>query len=168
MEFVPPKLPSGNTPHPLEGVAVKPMAGADMPTENRGVSWSAWSILLALVLLLAGQLLLPGLMNRSPALELARVVVRPHPDVEGALRLDAVIRNPGEEASPLPLLVLGFTNRQGEPRAQRAFHPAEYLHGSEPLRLPPKSEIQVSLSLANPGSDAVNYVARIQPVSSAN
>ncbi len=165
-DFIPPTLPDDDTPHPIVDLEVKPMAAAELPDSGRSVSWSAWSILLALLITLAAQLYLPGLYasRSSDALQLARLVVRPHPETPGALRLDAVIRNQADEAAPLPLLVLGFTNRQGEPRARRAFLPAEYLHGSGPLRLPPNSEIQVSLALADPGRDAVNYVARLEAV----
>lgn len=166
LDFIPPPLPGEDTPHPIVDLEVKPMAAADLPPDNRATSWSAWTILVALLLLLLAQFYLPGLLGNQEQqkLELANVVVRPHPDVEGALRMDAVIRNAGNEAAPLPLLVLGFTNRQGEPRARREFFPAEYLHGNQPLRLPPRSEIQVSLSLADPGPDAVNYLAHIKPV----
>lgn len=166
INFVAPTLPDDESPHPIVGLEVSPMAAADLPESGSGISWSAWTILLALLTVLAAQLYLPQLEARRArdTLQLARLVIRPHPDTPGALRLDAVIRNPSAEAAPLPLLVLGFTNRQGEPRARRAFLPAEYLHGSGPLRLPANSELQVSLALADPGRDAVNYVARLESV----
>lgn len=166
LDFIPPTLPEDDGGIPIIDVSVQPMAAADLPVTAGRRSWSAWAILLALLLALGAQLYMPVLKAREAreAVYLAKLVVRPHPDVEGALRVDALLRNRSSEASPYPLLVLGFTNRQGEPRARRAFLPAEYLHGSQPLRLPPRSEIQVSLALADPGSDAVNYVARLQPV----
>jgi predicted Zn finger-like uncharacterized protein len=166
MEFIAPTLPSEDLPHPVLQLDVAPMAAAELPAAKRASSLSAWTILVALLLALAAQLYLPppGAQHPADALELAKLVVRPHPDAEAALRLDAIIRNRADVAAPLPLLVLGFTNRQGEPRARRAFLPAEYLHGSAPLRLPARSEIQVSLALADPGHDAVNYVARLEPV----
>jgi hypothetical protein len=166
MEFVAPNMPEGGAQARILDLEVKPMASSDLPAPAISASSSAWAILVALLLLLLGQLYLPTLLGTSgkDALQLSNVVVRPHPDVEDALRLDAVIRNPGERAAPLPLLVLAFSNRQGEPRARRTFFPSEYLHGSGPLRLPARSEIQVSLALADPGSDAVNYMAHIQAV----
>lgn len=166
INFVAPTLPDDDSPHPIVDLEVSPMAAADLPENGSRISWSAWTILLALLAVLAAQLYLPQLEARraQDSLQLARLVIRPHPDTPGALRLDAVIRNPSAEAAPLPLLVLGFTNRQGEPRARRAFLPAEYLHGSGPLRLPANSELQVSLALADPGRDAVNYVARLESV----
>ena len=166
IDFVAPTLPEDDSPHPIVDLEVRPMAAAELPDGGSRISWSAWTILLALLALVAAQLYLPELQARRAQdnLQLAKLVIRPHPDAPGALRLDAVIRNPSAEAAPLPLLVLGFTNRQGEPRARRAFLPAEYLHGSAPLRLPANSELQVSLALADPGRDAVNYVARLEPV----
>ncbi len=166
IDFIAPTLPDDNSAHPILELEVKPMAAAELPASSGGIAWSAWTILAALLTVLAVQLYLPQLEaeRARDSLQLARLVIRPHPDADGALRLDAVIRNPSAEAAPLPLLVLGFTNRQGEPRARRAFLPAEYLHGSGPLRLPANSELQVSISLADPGRDAVNYVARLEPV----
>ncbi|MEM0953663.1 MAG: DUF3426 domain-containing protein [Pseudomonadota bacterium] len=121
---------------------------------------SGW-ILLALVALLILQLAIPRARTSAPGeLSLATLVVRPHPEQPKALRVDAVLRNTGDKALPFPGLVLGFSNQQGEPRARRTFLPAEYLHGQRlPELLPPRSEVQVSLSLENPGADAVNYVA---------
>lgn len=166
LDFILPVLPDDDAGIPQIEVSVQPMAAADLPDVSTGPNWSAWTILLALLLVLGAQLYMPVLAEREAreAVYLAKLVVRPHPDAEGALRVDALLRNRSAEAAPYPLLVLGFTNRQGEPRARRAFLPAEYLHGSQPLRLPPRSEIQVSLALADPGNDAVNYVARLQPV----
>ena len=166
IDFIPPSLPDDDAGIPQIEVSVQPMAAADLPEAPARRPWSAWTILVALLLVLAAQIYMPIKAEREAreAVYLAKLVVRPHPDVEGALRVDALLRNRSAEAAPYPLLVLGFTNRQGEPRARRAFLPAEYLHGSQPLRLPPRSEIQVSLALADPGSDAVNYLARLQPV----
>ena len=74
----------------------------------------------------------------------------------------ALLRNRSAEPAPYPLLYLGFTNRQGEPRARRSFLPAEYLHGEHGRWLPPHSEMQVSLAIADPGQGAANYVARLE------
>ena len=98
---------------------------------------------------------------RPQGVELASVAVRPHPQVEGALRIDAVLGNPADTAAAYPRLILSFTSRQGEMRARRTFTPAEYLHGNQPLRIPPRSEMQVSLAIADPGRDAVNYLLQL-------
>ena len=163
-DFIPPALPEDDSAAPFLELEVAPMAAADLPEPGRGVNWSAWVILLGLLAALAAQLYTPVLESRAAAnrVQLAKLVVRPHPEIQGALRVDALIRNQADEPAPWPLLVLAFTNRQGEPRASRAFLPAEYLHGNQPLRLPPRSEIQVSLALADPGSDAVNYLAHLK------
>ena len=164
VKFVPPNLPEGEISHPVSGINVKPMANAELPTQAAGKPWMAIILLLALLATLAVQLYLPAGFNGRPhqPVELSQIVVRPHPDVEGALRLDAVLSNRSTDAVAYPLLVLGFTNRQGEPRARRTFLPAEYLHGNPGARLPPKTEIQVSLALKDPGRDAVNFVARLE------
>ena len=164
IDFVPPVLPDGDPSHPLSGINVSPMSNADMPAVARRRPWVAIALLLTLLAGLAYQLYLPWAREqaeRTPV-ELARIAVRAHPEIEGALRMDAILRNTSEVAEPYPLLVLGFTNRQGEPRARRTFLPAEYLHGSQGLKLPARSEMQISLSIADPGRDAVNYVARLE------
>lgn len=164
MDFVAPQIKAEDVPHPIAGINVKPMAAADLPSAGAARPWASYTVLMALLAGLAAQIFLPGLIERAkpPAVELTRLVIRPHPESSGALRLDAVLRNPADAAVAYPLLVLGFTNRQGEPRARRTFLPSEYLHGNQTLRMPPNSEIQVSLSLADPGRDAVNYVARLE------
>ena len=139
----------------------KPMADAALPRlQARKRPRSGW-VLLALLLLLAVQLAVPRhTSDSSKELSLVALAVRPHPETPAALRVDAVLRNGGDSAQPYPGLVLEFTNRHGEPRARRTFLPTEYLHGgSHPDTLPPRSEVQISLSLQNPGADAVNYVA---------
>ncbi|MEP5766140.1 MAG: DUF3426 domain-containing protein [Halieaceae bacterium] len=165
MEFVAPLLPAADVAHPIEGINVRPMAQSDLPSADSKRPWAGLVILAGLMLLLSAQLY--QLQNRglqAGELELGRLVVRPHPDIDGVLRLDAVLRNRTDNALPFPQLVLGFTSRHGEPRAQRSFLPAEYLHGEHPAAIPARSEIQLSLSLADPGRDAVNYVATLQSV----
>lgn len=168
VDFIPPVLPAGELSHPVSGLNVSPMSNADMPELDRRRPWGAVALLLTLLAGLGLQLYLPWAREKAPSMsvELARIAVRAHPEFEGALRMDAVLRNTAEVAAPYPLLVLGFTNRQGEPRARRTFLPAEYLHGSQGLRLPPRSEMQISLSIADPGRDAVNFVARLESAAS--
>jgi predicted Zn finger-like uncharacterized protein len=163
MNFTAPRLIDEELSHPVAGLGVKPMALADLPAPRQRTSWSALLVLAGLLGVLATQLYLPYQSRQAvtPGVELGRIVVRPHPDVDGALRLDAVLHNRSQDAAPYPLLMLAFTNRQGEPRAKRTFLPAEYLHGTTPLRIPARSEIQISLALADPGRDAVNFLARL-------
>jgi predicted Zn finger-like uncharacterized protein len=170
VEFIPPTLPDVESSHPVSGIDVKPMSQADLPSRPPAKPWSAITILAGLLAMLAAQLYLPATRDAATRLpvELSRVVVRPHPEAAGALRLDAVLRNRSDQPAAYPLLVLGFTNRQGEPRARRAFLPAEYLHGNPALRLPPRSEIQISLAFVDPGRDAVNYVAGLESPASFN
>ncbi|MEE4659867.1 MAG: zinc-ribbon and DUF3426 domain-containing protein [Halieaceae bacterium] len=158
LDFVPPPLPA--MAPDLDTRNLRPMADSPLPTatpRRRGARW----LLLGLLVLLALQLWIsPAAEDPIDGLSLARLVVRPHPETPEALRVDAILRNAGDTPKPYPGLVLGFTNRQGEPRARRTFTAAEYLHGGrQPGLMPAHSEVQVSLSLANPGPDAVNYVA---------
>ena len=94
VKFVPPNLPEGEISHPVSGINVKPMANAELPTQAAGKPWMAIILLLALLATLAVQLYLPAGFNGRPnqPVELSQIVVRPHPDVEGALRLDAVLQ----------------------------------------------------------------------------
>ncbi len=56
IEFIAPTLPDDDSPHPIVDLEVKPMSAAELPDSNRGISWSAWTILLALLAVLATQL----------------------------------------------------------------------------------------------------------------
>ncbi len=166
IEFVPPVLPEETESHPLADIRVLPMAQAELPRRRVGPARVAAAVAMVLALVLLAQL---GWQQFSPpaeaaALSLDTLVIRRHPDVERALRLDAVIQNRADMALPYPVLLLSFSSRHGEPRAERLFQPEEYLHGRHPAEIPPRSEIQVSLSLQDPGHDAVNYLARLQSV----
>ena len=168
IDFIPPVLPSEELSHPVSGLNVAPMAAADLPETAPRTPWLSLTALLGLLVLLGTQVAMrqdaaaPELMN----IELSRITVRAHPDYAGALRIDAMLRNTAATESAYPLLTIGFTNRQGEPRARRTFLPVEYLHGEQPLRIPPRSELQVSLAIADPGPDAVNYLARLESATS--
>src|SRR5690606_9062347 len=57
------------------------------------------------------------------------LVVRSHPDQPAALRVDATLITRASFAQPFPLLILSFTNLEGDIVASRNFSPAEYLGG---------------------------------------
>ena len=164
IEFVAPTLPDDAVAHPLTGIDIQPMQGAELPGPATPRPWGSLLLLLALLALLPAQLYLQQL-DRSAAvraLELGHIAVRPHPEKAGALRVDAVMHNRSKQPAAFPGLTLSFTNRHGEPRAQRTFFPAEYLHANRNLtEMPPQSEVQLSLSLADPGRDAVNFIASL-------
>ena len=87
------------------------------------------------------------------------LVVRSHPELSGALIVDAVIVNQAGFEQSFPDLELRFTAVGGQLVAGRRFTPAEYLAGElDPGQLmPPDTPVQVSLEIEDPGPDAVNY-----------
>jgi predicted Zn finger-like uncharacterized protein len=168
IDFVAPIVPPTTDSHPLAEFDVKPMAMADLPTPKARIHPLSLLLLVGLAVTLALQLQLR--LNPTPAataaLELSQLVVRKHPKVDNALRMEAILYNPGTEAAALPELELAFSNRFGEARAARFFSPAEYLHGEyqQTRQLPPNSKLQISLSLQDPGHDAVNFTGRLRTV----
>lgn len=92
------------------------------------------------------------------------MVVRSHPSRHGALLVDAVIVNEAEFAQPFPVLELRFTTVRGILVAGRRFRPGEYLAGdAEGMTLmPPRTPVQIALTIEDPGPDAVNYFLRFR------
>ena len=87
------------------------------------------------------------------------LMVRSHPDLQNALVIDAVIVNGAEFPQRFPDLELRFTSVGGQLVAGRTFSPEEYLGGeARPEEaMPVNTPVQVSLEIADPGEDAVNY-----------
>ncbi len=168
IEFVVPTLPEEDATHPLAAFTVKTMDAALLPPAARAVSIPALLLLCALMLALAAQVFLwqQQVGSAASVLHIEQLVVRKHPNVEGALRLDAILSNTGSTATPMPALELRFSTRYGEARAQRLFLPAEYLHGDYRgvQEIAAYTEMQVSLSLQDPGHDAINFNARLRSV----
>ena len=168
LEFVVPVLPDARGAHPLAAFTVKTIDASLLPVVANSASVTALLLLGALLLALAGQVFLwqEQVNPAGSRLQIEKLVVRQHPDVEGALRLDAILSNPGNTAAPMPVLDLRFSTRYGEARAQRLFKPAEYLHGDyrEAQEIAANTEMQISLSLQNPGHDAINFDARLRSV----
>jgi len=93
------------------------------------------------------------------ALRTRNLMVRSHPDLRNALIIDAVIVNLADFPQRFPDLVLRFTSVGGLLVAGRSFTPEEYLAGEAgPERLMPvNTPVQVSVEIADPGDEAVNY-----------
>jgi predicted Zn finger-like uncharacterized protein len=87
------------------------------------------------------------------------LMVRSHPDLQDALIIDAVIVNVADFPQRYPDLELRFTSVGGLLVAGRAFTPEEYLGGEARADrlMPVNTPIQVSLEIADPGEEAVNY-----------
>ncbi|ATE79880.1 DUF3426 domain-containing protein [Pseudomonas frederiksbergensis] len=89
----------------------------------------------------------------------SNLVVRSHPDFNGALVVDAIIYNRAPFSQPFPLLELRFADLNGHLIASRRFKPGEYLNGDlEGLaEMPPQTPIHIALDILDPGPKAVNY-----------
>ncbi|MBN6775855.1 zinc-ribbon domain-containing protein [Pseudomonas granadensis] len=89
----------------------------------------------------------------------SNLVVRSHPEFNGALVVDAIIYNRATFSQPFPLLELRFADLNGHLIASRRFKPGEYLKGDlEGLpEMPPQTPIHIALDILDPGPKAVNY-----------
>jgi hypothetical protein len=89
----------------------------------------------------------------------SNLVVRSHPDFNGALVVDAIIYNRAPFSQPFPLLELRFADLNGHLIASRRFKPGEYLNGDLEgmAEMPPQTPIHIALDILDPGPKAVNY-----------
>lgn len=89
----------------------------------------------------------------------SNLVVRSHPDFNGALVVDAILYNRAAFSQPFPLLELRFADQTGKLLASRRFKPSEYLAGelAGQDEMPPQTPIHISLDILDPGAKAVNY-----------
>ncbi|QVW23956.1 zinc-ribbon domain-containing protein [Pseudomonas hormoni] len=89
----------------------------------------------------------------------SNLVVRSHPDFNGALVVDAIIYNRAPFSQPFPLLELRFADLNGHLIASRRFKSGEYLNGDLEgmAEMPPQTPIHIALDILDPGAKAVNY-----------
>jgi predicted Zn finger-like uncharacterized protein len=101
---------------------------------------------------------LPDIPDLSK-LRVEELVVRKHPTAEGALVVDAIVKNNATFAQPFPMLRLRFSNAANEVIASRQLRPLQYLQGEARLmrRIPPDTSVHVSLEIVDPGQDAMAY-----------
>ena len=94
----------------------------------------------------------------------SNLVVRSHPDVPGALVVDALVVNNASFPQPFPVVELTFTTVDGNLVAGRRFHPDEYLGGDlvGATMLPSKTPVHITLEIEDPGPDAVNYFMKFR------
>jgi predicted Zn finger-like uncharacterized protein len=92
-------------------------------------------------------------------LKSSNLVVRSHPEFQGALVVDAIIYNRASFSQPFPLLELRFADASGQLIASRRFKPGEYLSGELAGKdeMPPQTPIHIALDILDPGPKAVNY-----------
>src|SRR5699024_8253597 len=101
---------------------------------------------------------LPSMSNLN-RIRSQHLVIRNHPEYEDALQMDALLYNLAEHDQPFPNLGLEFSNNQGDIVASRLFKPSDYLSGNlkEAEFMPSSTPVRISLTLTNPGSDAINH-----------
>lgn len=94
----------------------------------------------------------------------SNLVVRSHPEFEGALVVDAILYNRAAFSQPFPLLELRFADLAGKLVASRSFKPGEYLAGelAGQTEMPPQVPIHIALDILDPGAKAVNYSLSFQ------
>ncbi len=99
-------------------------------------------------------------MRSLVSIQSRNLVVRSHPEVPGALVVDALLVNEAPYAQPFPLVELRFSSMAGALVAGRRFQPSEYLDGelAGATMMTPNTPVHISLEIEDPGSDAVNYV----------
>jgi len=101
---------------------------------------------------------LPDYINPNQV-ETSNLVVRSHPQQDATLELTTVFRNTAQFPQPFPLLELTFSDLNNRPMMVFEFLPDEYL--PQALRgmplMPVGAPVQITLDLADPGPDAVNY-----------
>jgi hypothetical protein len=178
-----PRDPRPADPIPALGLSLEPVLGEEPPRRRRW--WMPFAILLAIVGL-AGQILwfqfdewsvdlrwrpvyaeicarvgcrLP-VMRALESIQSRNLVVRSHPNVAGALLVDALIINEAPFPQPFPLIELRFSSLTGSLVAGRRFKPSEYLSGelAGADTMQPNTPIHIALEIDDPGPDAVNYV----------
>lgn len=88
-----------------------------------------------------------------------KLVVRTDPQTRDTLIVDAVITNQAGFEQPFPNIGLTFSNLNGDVVAQSVFEPDEYLSGDaqQMESMPSQTPIRISISIRDPGRDAVNY-----------
>ena len=92
-------------------------------------------------------------------LKVDELVVRKHPDVDGALQVDAILKNHASFPQPFPALRLRFSNAEDQVVASRLLRPADYLRGEARVlrRMPPDTPVRISLEVVDPGKEAIAY-----------
>ncbi|SHF69203.1 MJ0042 family finger-like domain-containing protein [Microbulbifer donghaiensis] len=97
------------------------------------------------------------------AIHTSNLIVRSHPQLAGALVVDAVLLNTAPYAQPFPSLLLSFSDLKNQPVASRLFAPRDYLQGELAGRrqMPSGSPVHIAIEIVDPGSAAVNYELHI-------
>lgn len=99
------------------------------------------------------------------AISANKLVVRKHPEQDGALVIDTLLVNNSETSSEFPALYLRFSDLGGRTLASRIFQPREYLTGElgRLSNLAAHQPIHVVMEIRDPGPQAVNYQLDLLP-----
>lgn len=95
----------------------------------------------------------------------SNVLIRDHRALDEVKLLDAVLTNRAAFRQPFPLLILQYTDVNGDLVADQAFTPEQYLRGelTGTRLMPVNTRIYVSLPIRDPGARAVNYQLVLAP-----
>ena len=101
---------------------------------------------------------LPSLQNLD-LIRIQNMVVVDHPSADNTLFVDATLLNLASFAQVFPTLQLVFTDINNEIIARLEFPPSSYVGGelAGVKDMPAQHPIHISLEIADPGAEAVNY-----------
>jgi hypothetical protein len=85
--------------------------------------------------------------------------VRTHPEIPGALLVNAILVNDAEFAQPFPIVEITLSSMEHSKVSSRRFKPNEYLDRKVDITkgMPPGRSILMKLELTDPGKDVVNF-----------
>lgn len=95
----------------------------------------------------------------------SNVLIRDHRALNDVKLLDAVLTNRAAFRQPFPVLILQYTDVNGELVADQSFTPEQYLRGelTGTRLMPVNTRVYVSLPIRDPGTRAVNYQLVLAP-----
>lgn len=96
---------------------------------------------------------------------ISNVLIRDHKVLDEVKLLDAVLTNRAAFRQPFPLLILQYTDVNGDLVADQSFTPEQYLRGelTGTRLMPVNTRIYVSLPIRDPGTRAINYQLVVAP-----
>ncbi|WP_189607580.1 DUF3426 domain-containing protein [Saccharospirillum salsuginis] len=95
----------------------------------------------------------------------SNVLVRDHKVLDNVKLVDAVLTNRAPFKQPFPVLIIQYTDVNGELVADQAFRPEDYLRGelTGSTLMPMNTRVYVSIPIRDPGQRAVNYQLVMAP-----
>ncbi len=90
-------------------------------------------------------------------IELLKRNVYSHPNIKGALIINATLINNARYPQSFPKLAISMANLRGQTLVGRVFKPSEYLSETQPNTMPPNLEMNIVLEVSDPGQDALTF-----------